>query len=593
MPSNSAVNLNLTSLDFDSLQNTLRTWFTTQSVFKDYPYVDSNMSVLIDVLARNTYLNAFYLNQVYSEAFVDSAQLRDSMVSKAKEFNYLPQSTVSSTTSLNVTFQTANIQTFEIPKGAQFSGLNGNGTYQFVTDQNYVLSSSNGYYQFSNVNIYEGFYTTDIFSVDISQNNQIFTLTNQGIDISSLTIIVSEDSGSTNNYFKQANNLFGLNGNSEVYFIQPAANNKYAFQFGDGITGYIPQNGAIVYANYRVAQGNTADGIGSLSLVTNLGAFNSGSVNSYTITLESNTSGGAPIESLDSMRFNIPRHFETQERMVIDFDYQTLIEENFPAIKDCIVYGSGTSGNAVTWGIPFISAITQSGAPLTQAMRNDIISYVNNLKILGPLPQIIDPNIIYIDVYSNVHVDFTKTTLTPSDYKVAVANTIMSFNSNNLGTFETVFRTSQLMDAIDEIDDTILSNETSIKLTVYSNIAFNTSQAINFTFANPIQSNVQSVQFTYGSNNYYITDTIPGTNVNGVLYLTQLSPNNTIVAVSGIGNVNYTTGFVYLQNLLVSTVDNTGFSMTATPTRQDIYPLNNTILEIDTVNGLEILVANN
>jgi hypothetical protein len=193
-------NFQLTSLDPNTMKASLIAFLQGQAQFQDYNYSGPNINVLLDILSRNTYLNAFYNNMAFSEMFLDSAQLRDSVVSKAKELNYLPSSVTSSSTSINLTIQTNGITTFEIPFPTAFNGLNSNGSFTFTTDQNYFQTSSNGTYTFSNVNIYEGTYINEVFVVDYSVNNQIFTLSNPTIDITSLSILVSEDAGSVNNY---------------------------------------------------------------------------------------------------------------------------------------------------------------------------------------------------------------------------------------------------------------------------------------------------------------------------------------------------------------------------------------------------------
>jgi hypothetical protein len=579
-------NLTLTSLDPNSLKAQQQAWLQNNSIYLDYNYDGSNMNVILDIMARNTFLNSFYLNMAFSEAFNDSCVLRDSIVSKAKELNYIPYSMQSSSTTVNVNIQTANLTTFELPKGTAFSGLNSNGSFTFVTDQNYVLSASNGYFQFSNVTIYEGFYTADLFSVDTSVNNQLFTLSNPGVDTTSLTIIVSENSGSTNTIFTQAPNLYGLNGNSDVYFLQAASSNTYQFQFGDGVLGYQPQNGAVVTATYRVTNGDVANFINSFVVVTNLGTYNNGSITTLSVSASNNSIGGSQAESVDSIRFNNPRHYSTQNEAISSVDYKTLITDNFPYIKDVNVYAGGVTATAVQYGMIFISLITVDGNPATQTMKNNIQTFIQKLNILNYQVQFVDPDFLYINVSSNVHVDFSQTNIVPNQYKAMVINAISQFSTSNIESYATPFRYSQLGDMIDGLDESILSNETTTTISKYANVTLNTNNLILINYNNPIV-NISSTPFLVGANTYYISDNT------GLLYLVPQSITSTTnTNFQKVGTVNYTTGNLNIPILNISNyLNGSSIIFTAYPQQKDIYCYQNDIIEIDSVNGLNINIV--
>ena len=269
MPANSS--LNLTSLDFDGIKKNFVTFLKSQDTFKDYDFSGSNMNVLLDVMSYNTYLNAFYLNMVASEMFLDSAQKLDSVVSHAKELNYVPQSYHSSSANVNIVFETIGLSgKLSIPQGTIFSGSNSNGAFYFVTNYTANYSSSNNTYYANNVEIYEGSITNQSFAVDYSIDNQRFILSNPNIDLDSLTVYVLEDNGSSNTLFTSVDTLYGLNQHSNVYFIQAAQNNLYEMVFGDGLFGRKPQNGAIVSVNYRICAGPSADGVSKFQLSQNL-----------------------------------------------------------------------------------------------------------------------------------------------------------------------------------------------------------------------------------------------------------------------------------------------------------------------------------
>jgi hypothetical protein len=270
---NSAINL--ASLDFDTLKQNLKFYLQNQSVFKDYNYEGSNINVMLDVLTYNSYLNSFYLNMIASEMFLDTAQKLDSVVSHAKELNYLPRSARSSKAIVSFTTDTTGVSNpFIIPKGSIFSGLNSNGSYTFTTKEERSFISTNSTYAISNLEIYEGSYNKDTFLVDDSYENQKFVLSTAKIDTTDIEIIVSENNGQTNTTFTQVDTLFDINSNSAIYFLQASSNSKYELIFGDNVFGRKPQNGAVITANYRVSEGSDSNGVAAFNIQQDLGLDN-------------------------------------------------------------------------------------------------------------------------------------------------------------------------------------------------------------------------------------------------------------------------------------------------------------------------------
>ena len=322
--------LTLTSLDFDTLKQQFISWMQSNSVFKDYSFNDSATNQLIDLLSYNTFMNGFYLNMTFSEMFLDSAQKLDSVVSHAKELNYLPRSAVSSEAVISFTANTTGITNpFTVPFATTFSGKNSNGSYTFTTNQTQTFTSTNGTYAVSNLAIYEGTYKRDTFVVNTSNaipnSCMTFLMTNQNVDLSSLIVTVSENNGASVETWKVASTLFGLQPNSTVFFVQAAENTQYEIIFGDGLFGRVPQNGAIVTCQYRVASGPASDGVSSFTCTMDLGAFNGGIANLSPIVSVANSSAGQLQESIESIRFTAPRYYATQERAVSTGDYSALV----------------------------------------------------------------------------------------------------------------------------------------------------------------------------------------------------------------------------------------------------------------------------
>ena len=602
---NSAINL--TSLDFDSLKKSLKTYLQSQSVFKDYDFSGSNMNVLLDVLSYNTYLNSFYLNMAISESFLDTAQLRDSVISHAKELNYLPSSYKSSEALVNVSIAysgTSNI--FEIPKGTQFSGLNSNGSFIFTTDRNYVAVSSNNTFNFSNVAIYEGTYVSESFYVNYAIETQKFILSNPQIDIDSLTITVLNNSLSNSATYSYVDHLFDLTPNSQVYFLQAAPSNTYEVIFGDDVFGMKPINGSTVLANYRVSAGTNAGGINTFYLDQDLGPINSGHADA-TVTTTSPSSIGANTEAIESIRFRAPRAYQTQDRAVTNNDYKNLIIDNFNEIEDVSVYGGETLAGEVQYGKVFIAPSTFSGAPLTAQRKVDLLTFLNTKKVIGITPVLIDPDYLYVIANITVNVSFKDTALSPADITTAVTTAVTNFNNSYLERFNNSFKFSKFTEAVDAADPSISSNIITTQIYKIANPTLGMTQPITVNFNNRIlPGTIYSTSFILDDgNSYQLVDYNPNVNsftrsedpinfsvinTNPIVYLKQVTVNNTQNYITA-GSVDYQTGIMTIKNLkVIDFLNSSGIVTTATPYGDDIYGTYNDIVQLD-IGSLNISVV--
>jgi len=538
---------NLTSLDFDTLKSNLQTYLQSQTIFQDYDFTGSNMNVLLDILSYNTYLNSFYLNMVAAESFLDSAQLRDSVVSHAKELNYIPSSATSAEAVVNLTFNTTGITSgaFVIPKGTSFSGTNSNGAFTFSTNTNLTAISSSNTFTFSNVSIFEGTYINESFIVDYTQPTQRFILSNATVDTGSIAVTVSENNGSNNIIYTEASSLFGLNSNSTIYFLQAAQNGQYEIVFGDGVFGDYPLNTSVITVTYRITKGSAGSGVSTFYLNQNLGTYNGGSAIS-TVTTVANSSNGSDPETIESIRFRAPRSYQVQDRAVTTSDYKTLILDNFNDVEDVNVFGGETLPNP-EYGVVYISPSTYSGAPLANQRKADILTFLLSKKMINITNKIIDPNYVYI------------------------VPTVM-------------FRYSKLLEAIDNTDSNIDGNLTSIQIYKLLEPALNVVASPSTSFGN--QLNVGSITSSnfilIDGNTYQITDVNPtAVGITGILYLKQITTNNT-QNYTTVGTIDYLSGTVNIKNITVySFLGAPGIQIFATSTYNDIVGNSNNIVEID------------
>lgn len=586
MAANSSISFAV--LDPDSYKASLITYLTSQSIFKDYDFSGSNLNVILDLLAHNTYQNAFYMNMVFSELFLDTAQLRDSVVSRVKEMQYLPGSMTSSEATVSLQIQANDISSLEIPQGLRFAGVNSNSSYNFITAENSVYLSSNGYFNIPSLIIHDGFYTNDTFVVDYQNESQTFNLSNPNIDISSISVSLFE-SGITYN-LNQATNLFGLDPNSYVYFVQPAFNDQYGIIFGDGISGHKPLNNSVIQVTYRVCAGPAADGVLTFLLMDDLATINNTNISSITITTIAPSAGGGLQESIDSIKFNATMSGMTQDRAIVPSDYRQLVLQNFSYVKDVNVFGGTASATSVDYGKVFLSILNTAGNIVSLAQKQDILTFISARNPQGITPETIDPDDIYLDVTTKVHVNITRATMTVPQYNALITNGITGFNNSNLEKFNTTFRFSKLTDMIDNLDQYILSNETTVVMKKNVEVPLNTNYNCSVNFMNAFNSgSVHSSQFISNGITYYMSDTINGV-VDGNLYLIQ---NDTPSVYSVIGTTNYASGIISTKAIYVNNyLDSPGVVFYATSTSMDIYGLNNNIIQIDP-NTITVQIVNN
>lgn len=599
--------LTLSSIDFDTLKENFKEFLKTQSVFKDYDFDGSNINVLLDVMSYNSFLNAFYLNMVASEMFLDTAQKYDSVISHAKELNYLPRSAKSSIAEINLSLQTTiNSGKLNIPKGTRFAGFNANGSFTFTTDQAKVLSSGSNTFITANLLIYEGDYYKDSFVVDYSIENQQFILTNKNIDVNSLTLNVVENNGSSNTEFKRVETLFGLNGQSNVYFLQGAQSDSYEIVFGDSLFGRKPQDGAVLNANYRVSSGIEADGITVFNLQDDFGPINSGQITSSTITLVSSSSGGSEKENMDSVRFSAPRYFATQQRAISSDDYKSLVLVNFGGeISDVTVYG-GQEIEPKLYGRVIVAVKPTTGTIAPNYIKNKIYNYLQDYIALPNRIVITDPEYTYCKIFTEVQYDPKSTTKTSSEIQTAVLNSILNYSSNNLEKFANDLRYSRLTSSIDSADSSITSNDTELRIIKRIVPNFNQNTTYNISVGNVLyydasifSDNAQHKQlhdseidaryshatlissnFTYNANDgqvyelAFFEDDAKG---NILLYAPI---GTTLLPIETVGTIDYATGNINLNEINVASYSNY-ISLYIRSRFKDIYAAQNKIISID------------
>jgi hypothetical protein len=578
--------LNNTELDFAAYKQSLKTYLSQQTEFRDYDFEGSNLSVLLDLLAYNTYHNAMYLNMVGSEMFLDTAQLRDSIVSHAKELNYTPRSRAASTIDVTITALPANTpDTITLPRYYSIRGTNdANETYTFTTNETIVLYRSNNY-TFSNVSFYEGSIKTEAFVAN-SANNQTFTLSSNTLDVSSITVEIRNSSTDTTTVaWNKVNELFGLNSNSAIFFVQGEEEFKYGVSFGNGISGKKLTAGNIVLVSYRQTAGEDGNGCGIFTSISSADGFSS---NTFILTTTESSSGGSQAEDAESIRYNAIRGFTNQNRAVTAEDFISLIKANYPSLETVIAYG-GEEAVPKRYGKVIISAKPVGGETLSSSLKNSVLTFLQDKTPLSIEPEIVDPEYLYLDIISRVKYNISATTKTPSQLVSNVVTAITAFNTSYLSDFGADLRFSKLSAAIDDADVSIVSNDTEVRISKRIVPTPLVSFSANWSFENQLYSEniryvlpighepiVSSSAFVYDGYTAYMQD-----NGTGALYIYTRSNGSTIVLNNNVGSVNYDTGEINITNLIVDSYDTDSIKIYAKTENADIDTLTNKILLID------------
>ena len=584
--------LDLVSLDFSSLKSGFIEYLKTQPQFKDYDFTGSNLNVLLDLLSYNTYKNAFMINMAMSESFLDSAQLKSSVTSHAKELNYTPRSRTSSKARIRVDFTaTGENQPYLIRKGSSFTSLVKNTTYIFTIPEDLIVASANTSFSFE-TDIYEGRYITDTYIFDSTVENIRYKITNKNIDLNSLTVSVFEDGSSVASIYNRETSLLGRTCDCKIFFAQKGQDDYYEILFGDDLIGRRPKNGSVLSFSYRLSNAEAPNGakIFAINFDPTTGNGNNGELSTTpSITTLESAIGGAEEEDIESIRFHAPRYFQTQERAVTPFDYAVLLQQRFPEINAVTVYG-GEEANPPQYGRVFVAVDISNVEGIPDSKKDE---YYNFLKTRSPLsiePIFIEPSFLYYSVSSLVKYNINVTSANRSFIQTAVVNKIVDFNEQNLDDFQTTLRYSKLVTAIDSADPSIISNSTEIEIYKKVPVILGKPQNIVVDFGIPLLDNLTLKRDAHPADDIHVieTDTFTtagqvftlGDDGDGLINLVKLDGNKHVF-VQTVGTVDYSTGLLKLNNFRIDSFNGSDFKIYAKTKDKDITVSRNTIFTIE------------
>ena len=577
--------INLVDLDFENLKNSFKTYLKSQDMYKDYDFEGSNINILLDVLSYNTYMNAFYLNMIGNEMFLDSAQLRESVISRAKELNYTPRSFQSAQAKVNVSVETdGSVATVVMPKGTTFNTRIGANTFTFSTNQNMILAGATSTKSSNNIIIYEGQYINDTFVYNTSNTLQKFVLSNPTVDTTSITVTVIENNGADILTYTRATSLFDQQANSQIFFIQAAENEKYEVLFGDGVIGRKPKDNSVIVCDYRITKGELPNGAFKFKSDGSIGGFSN--VNITTIVP---AYGGSISESVESIKFNAPRYFMTQERAITTADYKNLLKMNFPEINDVSAYG-GEEADPPQYGKVYIAVDIKNFEGVPDIKKQQYYDFIKRRCSLSIDPVFIDPDFMFLSINASVNYNINITALNTESIKHLVLSSIVNYNSSKLDTFGGKFRYSNFIKQLDASDKSIVSNDTDVR--VMRKFIPNLFRVVNYDidFQQPLQNDFADLADVHPTNYLAAVTSSPFTVDSRSVILEDDGKGNLRLIdieqtshkfIANVGVVDYLSGIVKIVGIKIESYEGNVIKVYARTKNKDIISAARTILTIN------------
>jgi hypothetical protein len=562
--------INVTELDFDKIKANLKTFLQGQTEFQDYDFEGSGLSILLDVLAYNTHYNALYNNLTINEMFLDSASKRNSVVSLAKMLGYVPRSAKCSEASLRITVNNGVLgpSSLTLPAYSTFNTIVDGTSYTFHTTESYTISGSGTSYTFDNVKVVEG--TPLSFKYTVASGAR-YVIPNADVDLTTLRVKVQESaSSSVYETYISSSSITTADKDTKVYFVKEIDDGLYELTFGDGIIGRQLSNGNVIHIDYFTSSLDAPNGA-RVFTYTGPTLLSNSTVN---ITCLSIAQSGSSAEDIESIRFNAPRTYAAQNRAVTPEDYKAIIYSAMPEAKAVSVWG-GEDNNPPVYGKIFVCIKPRDASKLTQLQKANLNSTIlANKNVVSVIPEIVDPEFINISLDVKVYFNERETTRTAAEIETIVTNTIFDYDDSDLQNFDGVFRFSKLSRLIDECEQGILNNITTVTIRRKLQPRYNVSAQYLLNIINPIYT-AGLPEGAVTTTGFYISgsDDIHYIDDDGVgnLRLFKYGTNATkIIVDESIGFVYYDKGVLDIRNLHIVALADIDFEVSIKPSSNDV-----------------------
>jgi len=590
-----------TNLDFAQVRQSIKDYLRANSTFSDFDFEGSNFSILIDVLAYNTYITAFNTNMVANEAFLDSATIRENVVSLVRNIGYVPLSRRCAIAKVNfsVTNLNSDYKTATLKKGIVCTGDLDNTSYIFSVPEDITVGISNGEATFFGVEVYEGTLLSKTFVVDNSQPNQKYILPNPYIDTSTIRVSVKETSQSTvQEEFIAVDNIINIDKNSNIFLIQEISDEKYEIFFGDGVFGRKLENNNQIEVSYITTNGRSGNGasgfVFSGTVLSDTGANISNNVS--VLVTEEVASNGDDIQSIDSIKYYAPRLYASQYRAVTAADYEALIPSLYPNIESITAYG-GEEMNPPEYGKVFVAAKPKNADFLAQSTKDQLFRSLKKYTVAGIEVNFVDINVVYVELDSVVYYN-SNLVGSVGDLKSKVSDSLQKYaTSPDLNKFGGRFKYSKCLRVIDTTSNAITSNITKINIRRNVEVILNQPTQYKVCFENafavwPRQNNIRSTGFTVNGVDsiVYLGDSVENF-MTGSLFLFSIVNDELVVRQQNVGRVNYQTGEINIDNINVSStiLPNNRIEIEATPLSNDIIAKKSIYLKLDVESKINLV----
>ena len=589
-----------TNLDFDQIKTSIKDYLRANSNFTDFDFEGSNFSVLIDTLAYNTYISSFNSNMIVNESFLDSATLRENVVSLARNIGYVPRSRTSARARISFTVQRPSGDSSSqvtLQRGLVCTGSSANTSYVFSIPEDITRKFVSGVATFNNIEIYEGTYLTKQFLYDGSLD-QKFILDNSFVDTSSLKVYIKKenDTGLGIEY-SLVDNIVDVTSSSQIYLIQEIQDEKYQLLFGDGLIGKklgTDQNsdGNIITANYIVSNGVEGNGVSNFSLAGSFLTTENNNVNPSDITVTTNqaSQNGSEIESIDSVRYYAPKIYSAQSRAVTGRDYEAIIKSIYPDTESVAVVG-GEEMDPPQFGTVNISIKPKNGTFVSDFNKSRILSQLKQYTVSGINQKITDLKILYVEIDSAVYYDFSRTS-TVETLRTKVTDTLQTYaNSLEINKFGGRFRYSKIQQIIDNTNTAITSNITKVRIRRDLKAVINQFAQYELCYGN--QFHVKSGGFNIKSTGFriatdpdvvYLTDIPNPDGKTGILSIVKpITSESTRVVVKSAGTIDYIKGEINISTIKITSTEraNNIIEIQAFPESNDVVGLKDLYLNFN------------
>ena len=583
-----------TNLDYDQIKTSIKDYLRANSTFTDFDFEGSNFSVLIDTLAYNTYITAFNSNMTVNESFLDSATLRENVVSLARNIGYVPRSRAcaKAEVSFSVTIADQQTSTLDLEAGLVCVGSANDSNYIFSIPERVVTTvDSNRNATFNNINIYQGTFLEKSFLVDGSLD-QRFILDNPFIDSSTIVVRIrdSVNDVSEGREYQVADNILKVESTTEMYLLQEVQDEKYELLFGDGYFGKKLATGNVIDVSYIITDGKDGNGAANFSFS---GRFKDDQgklevpTNSITVTTNQNAINGADIESVDSIKYFAPRIYSSQHRAVTARDYEAIIQNIYPNTESVSVVG-GEELTPPQFGNDVISIKPKNGDYISDFDRSNILSKLKQYSLSGINQKIIDLKVLYVEIDSAIYYNTTQVS-NVNDLKARISNTLTTYRGSNINKFGGRFKYSKICQIIDSVDDAVTSNITRVIIRRNLKSLIDQSAQYELCFGNQFHYNkegfnIKSTGFKIAGSNevYYFTD-VPKENGMGTISIVRDSSDDGTykVITKSAGTVDYTKGEIIINTVhITSTVEpNNIIEIQAIPESNDVVGLTDLYLD--------------